>query len=729
MDIDYYFRLIWHKKRFVFLSCVLTIAITYYLMNLFAPKYAASTDLLIENNLPKTVEIEDFYSPESNNDDYFETQLELLRSRALAQDIIKTLGLERYPEFVIPRLNEWAMFKYQNTKKALELEYQQTEIDHLSEIVFSEDRIISGFQKHLSIIPINRSNLITVKFESVNPELATNIANLLAQRYMEIYLDNKAEVTREVAEQLSSRLVSLKTRLLESETLLAQFQRKNQLIENEEQKYQLRKQELTRLSNSVFETQRSYEDANARHKIALQYTDSQSQALVDIPDSLLSSSTKTLKTQYLNTREKLAKLQLQFQDSYPDIIQQKALSDILSKQIDVEIRKNIVELGGQAELARKKYRQAQQARDAHKESMFIGNDQKSQHNQLKSNVEQNRTLYELFSRRIREAQEAVGLGFVAARIITPAIIPSVPTGPRKLIIYLTLIIVITALSSAIIILSDVFNRRVRYAEKFARHTGLQFIGAIPHLNTGVSKDKLEHHLDNTDAAKNQSFYQAMKNITMRLYSQHLDKECRVYMISSSVPDEGKSTVALNLANGFSRYKRTLLIDSDIRRPSITRSLGLENEPGLTAVGRGISLRSLLHTREDNSKLYILAAGQLVDEPVQFLMSDRFELALKRLRPKFHRIILDTPPILAVNDALLLSRLADKIIFVARSNRTPAKAAELAISKLSFCQEKFEGFILTDVRERDYRHVEGYEDYRDYASYYVSSASEKQSRPC
>jgi len=212
------------------------------------------------------------------------------------------------------------------------------------------------------------------------------------------------------------------------------------------------------------------------------------------------------------------------------------------------------------------------------------------------------------------------------------------------------------------------------------------------------------------------FNEAIRTVRTGVSLDNLDSPHKVIVITSSIGGEGKSTIALNLAHAFAQLENVLLVDADMRRPSIERAMGLPKDaPGLSELLAEKAELAECVVRGGKGKVDVLTHGFIPPDPLQLLSSRRLANALLVLRTRYDRIIIDTPPILPVSDALVLSKQADAVIFVVKSDATPVKQISQGLDLLARINARVTGVV---VNQLDTRKAAKYSDY-GYGGYYES----------
>ncbi len=337
---------------------------------------------------------------------------------------------------------------------------------------------------------------------------------------------------------------------------------------------------------------------------------------------------------------------------------------------------------------------------------------------LERDVAANRQLYDTFMQRAKESR-AGDMQTAIARIVDEARPPKGPFGPNKQMIINMAVLAALLAGVSLALLIERLNNRVKASHEVESKLGVRALGVLP-----ITSSEPNEPLELMFSESNQNaFSEAIRTIRSSVLLSGLQSPHKVVLLTSSVPDEGKTTLATNLAFAFSQVKKTLLIEADMRRPKIARILGQErNRPGLAElVAQGLPLAECVYQVPD-SPLYVLQAGRVPPNPLELISSPGMELAMERLKEEFDVIVMDSPPVQLVSDAVMLSQLATSVLFVVRADKTPYPVARHALSRLHRVDAPVLGVVLNqiDLEKADnyYGEYSGYGNryYRKYGYY-------------
>ena len=343
--------------------------------------------------------------------------------------------------------------------------------------------------------------------------------------------------------------------------------------------------------------------------------------------------------------------------------------------------------------------------------------------ELEREVQTNRNLYDTFFTRIKQANDSLELDTANARVIDPAVVPSLPFKPRKSLLVALALVMSLVFGAVLAFFLDYLDSTFKGAEDIEDKLGLSMLGMVPLVKKKKKDDSPIYFLDS-----NQNGYaEAMRTIRTSVVLSGIDKPHKVIMLTSSVPSEGKSTSAINLAVALGQMDKVLLIDGDMRKPTIAKVLNLPpNSPGLSNVVAATSTLDdcILHMEDAN--IDVLTAGLVPPNPLELLSSQKFAELIRSLSEKYDRIIIDSPPTLLVSDSLIMSKVSHAVLYVIRSDITAYNTARTGVNRLLAAKAPVIGVILNKVNmKKAARYYGTYSGYYAYGDYVYGHAKNKK----
>ena len=703
IDLRHYWNII-NRRKWAIVGLALAVGLlTTLIVFAMTPIYRATSTLLIESQEAKVVSIEEVYGLDTRNQDYFATQYEILGARPIAESVVDSLRLIDQPEFRPDNKRSWLPF-------ALSSQSSPSQPD-------LRERVVNSYLGKLSIESVAKTQLVRVQFDSQDPQLAATIANAHANAYIANMLNVRIDATKLATEWMGKRLEGLRQELLASETKLQEYREKEQLVDVAGLKA-LPTQEINDLSSQLLEVRQTLAAAEIAY-LQVKPTAGQVEILRGVPAILADEGMQRSQASQAAAQQAVAELEKRYGPSHPRMIAAQAELAQATQNLNEQAR-------SVAESIKNRYRAAKSEEAAILAALNRARQQyqdvgrkESTLNSLQQAVETNRKLYDLFYKRLTETSATGDLASAQARIVEPAVAPSVPAQPRKVRIVSIAVLLTLLLGVGAAFLLASLDATIKSSADVEEKLKRPLLGMVPLLKDEALAAVSMLRKDDETREVDPRFVEAMRTIRTAISLDSLDKPHRIILVTSSIGDEGKSIVALNLASAFARTEKTLLLDADMRRPSIRKMLGLPRDaPGLSELlaDQARLIECVIKSGVEN--LDAISTGFVPPDPLELLSSARMTKALKVLANAYSRIVIDCPPILPVSDAAVLSKYADSVLFVVKADATSAPQIKNALGLLERIDAPITGIVLTQL---DTRKAEKYGDY-GYAGYYASYES-------
>ncbi|MBL0231928.1 MAG: polysaccharide biosynthesis tyrosine autokinase [Moraxellaceae bacterium] len=343
--------------------------------------------------------------------------------------------------------------------------------------------------------------------------------------------------------------------------------------------------------------------------------------------------------------------------------------------------------------------------------------------ELQREVQTNRNLYDTFFTRIKQANDSLELQTANARIIDSAVTPSSPFKPRKALLVSLALVLSLMFGGLLAFMLDYLDSTFKGAEDVEDKLGVSMLGMVPLVKQKKKETSALLFLDD----KHKNYAEAMRTVRTSVVLSGIDKPHRIIMVTSSVPSEGKSTSAINLAVAIGQMERVLLIDADMRKPTIAKVLNLPpNSPGLSNLVAGTATLDdcILHMEDAN--IDVLTSGLIPPNPSELLSSHKFAELLRKFAQEYDRVIIDSPPTLLVSDALLMSKVVDAVVYVIRSDITTHQTVRTGVNRLMAVKAPIIGVILNKVNMKKAAQYYGaYSSYYAYGGYVYGHDAKKK----
>ncbi|MGO3643377.1 MAG: GumC family protein [Pseudoalteromonas sp.] len=637
----YLYACLQYKWRIIFASLFISIITAFVVMQI-KPIYESTATLLIEPEQKNMASVDEMYGFDTTKREYYSTQFAILKSKYIALAVIKKLNLSDNPEF-----NEddssfdikgelYTLIGYEQPKSELNDEYKLV-------------NLINEFRERLTVEPIMGTQLVHISYEATDRKLAAEIANAVGEAYIETQLEAKMGVTREATTWMSDKMADLTTQLERSEAAFENFRQENNIVDIESA--------VTRIDNELESTQQTLAIAQSdKSKVDSilnminKLGKSDFESLKSLPEIMSHSSVSAGRAQLELAELKYAELAKRYGPKHPKLIAASEELNMRKEQVNSQIRSLISGIEKESYAANERVKQYQQElvniRKKYNEITKLD----SHYTALKVEVDTNRNLYNTFLERSRETEATSGYKTTPARFTgfaSPSIYPVKPN--RKLIVAASFILSVMFFTG-LIILFELLDDTIKSHTDIENKLSMRMLGLIP-LSKGGSLDARAFF--NKD--KNQ-FSEAIRTLRTGIVLSLMDNtNQKVIEITSSVPGEGKTTTSINLAFSLGQIEKVLLIDADMRKPSICKHFDMPSyHPGLSNLISGTDKIENCLYHDEQSGITVMPCGQLPPNPLELLSSRRFTKIIELLKGQYDRIIIDTAPVEAVSDSLMIS---------------------------------------------------------------------------
>jgi polysaccharide biosynthesis transport protein len=686
--LDYVILL--RKHQWLILTFLLTVVTVVTIASFkMKPVYQAAARVEVDQDSQSMLPFQEVnsYDYEMDLDNYIQTQCNILQSETLAMQTIRSLDLGRYPEFG------------GNT---------QTLTFTPGAAAPKRPEILNAFLGRLTVRRVQNTRLVEVTFEAQNPQLAADVVNAHLQNFMEQNFRSKFDATTQASSWLSSELEELRVEVQKSEDARIAYQRENQIWQLDE-KQDITTQKLADLNKAVTDAQTALAEKEAFYRMA---TSGEADASPAIREN---TYIQGLMKQKSDLDQQYAEAISQYGPNFPKVqhivAQQKQLDDDLASA-----RKTSVEgTAGEYNTARSHVEILQEALDKQKAEANDEAGKLVQYSILQHDADSNRQLYDGLLQKLKEAGITAGLRSSNIRVVDPALAPTTPSRPQRARNILMAFFVGLVGGVALALFREYLDNTVKSPDDIETLTGLPSLAVVPSLpdlngnHGGLSRFGRDAVKPVASAGRVEmlSFAQpksqiseAFRALRTSLLLSQAEHPPQVILVTSSLPREGKTTAAINLAVTLAQLgDRTLLIDSDLRKPGVRRALNLPagKDVGLSSYLAGVcSLEEITIPHPTISNLAAVTTGPVPPSPADLLSSHRMREAIADLRRRFKFIVIDTPPVMAATDAVILSALTDGVLLVVRSGETPKEAFTRTRNLLLAVKCRILGVVLNAV---------------------------------
>jgi capsular exopolysaccharide synthesis family protein len=698
-----YLLILW-KHQWLILTFLLTVVTIVSIATFrMRPVYVAKATIEIDRENTNILPFQgtDSYDYMMDLDNYIETQSKVLTSETLALQTIRNSGLAGNPEFSAGGVPSEAIAtgSLANQKRPPE---------------------VAAFLGSLSVRRVPQSRLLEVSYESTNPTLAARILNAHLENFKALNIESRYEATLEATRFLTTQLNELKLTVKQSEDARINYERQNQ-IWSVDDKSNITTQRLADLDRQLTEAQ-----SETLKKQAL-YEYAKAGDIDAVPEIRTDSLLQEMQKRRAELAVQYTEAVNQYGPNFPKVQRLQAQIKEVDDQISHQSKGIVLQLESDYREAKQKEELVRQALDQQKAETNAMAEKMVQYNILKREAEADKALYEGLLTKLKEAGIAEGLKSSNIRVVDPAMIPSTSSRPAKARNIALAFLVGLVGGIGLALLREYLDNTVKTPDDVETLARLPSLAVVPAFgDDNKSKRRMTHlgdapgnghekrielvaqHLPKSQVSE------AFRALRTALLLSQPDHPPQVILVTSALPREGKTTAAGNLAVTLAQLgDKTVLVDADLRKPGIGRllNLGTGKYAGLSSYLAGVSTLDLVtvpHAAIPN--LAAIPTGPLPPNPADLLSSHKLADAIAELRTKYKFVVVDSPPIMAATDAVILSVQADGVLLVVRSGETPKEAFTRTRDLLTSVKSRLLGVVLNavDANAPDY-----YYSYRYY----------------
>lgn len=693
------------KYKWMLLALTLVCGLIAAVQSLRAtPQYRSSALLQIDRAAQRVVSFgRDVDAEQQVWDDgsQFQTQIELLNSRALAERVIDEMGLNRRTTGTTALPGPASLAAAPGGAAAAPTaapgfverilgNYRQLMTPSVTDSqAMDRNGAIDAFRGSVSIEPVRNSRLVNIVVTHSSPELAARIANTLARTFMAMNLERRLESSTYARTFLEDQIKLTKAKLEESERVINDYAKNNQILTLNDQS-EVTSQNYAGLSASLARAEEERIKAESVYKEVLRNPESATQALEN-------RAVQTYKEQRAKLEAEYTQNQTLYKPDFPKMVQLRAQIDDLSNRINKELNLVVGAAKGQFEAARQQENLLRGRLAQSRAEVQVVQDRSVDLNLLKRELDTNRLVYDSLLQRLKEVAVTGGITSNNISIVdeaTPALFPFSPQPQRLGAIGMGLGLL---LGLGLAFLRENMDDSIKHPDEIESLYGLPLLGLIPLVRKGKN-DTVATLVHEEPRSAFAEAYRSMR--TALQFSTH-EGAPRLLMVTSCGKSEGKTTSAVALAINFAQLgRKVLLIDADMRKPSVHKALMLPNEAGMSnyLAGEPGADTFVQATRIEN--LSALTAGPMSPDPVELLMGPRFMLLLDEARALgYEHIVVDSPPLLGIADAIVLGNQIPHVVFAVKAGATRRSAIKDSMRRLRHSGILPMGVVFTHVSDK------------------------------
>ncbi|TKT70460.1 polysaccharide biosynthesis tyrosine autokinase [Afipia massiliensis] len=726
VDLREMARILRRRWRMVAAAPLSLIVLALMYLTAVSTLYTATSTVLVDPRRANVVDTSQTVLSNFGTDDAtIESQALLIQSVAILQRVVDKLKLTADPEFrPKPGLLDPVRRLFSSSGPASGASPEDA----------AKARSVEILQRRMKVTRQGTTFLVDISVSSEEPRKSAAIANAIAESYFEEQVRAKYDATKIAASWLNGQIEGLKTRVVASEQAVEDFRAANNL--SVAQGVTVNDQQITDLNNKLIAARAQTAEARAKYDQVQRLAKSGSDP-GGINAAITSEMITKLRTQYADIAKNEADLSSKYGTRHPLVANVRAQLKDTQRLIDEEIRRILDSTQHDYDVAKSREASLQQSLDQVRGVSSSSGQALVRLHELQREAEANRTLYESYLARYKETSAQESLEMPDSRVVTKASIPIRPSSPKSMLILGLALMIGVGGGCIVAFLADYLDGRIKTLEQAESVSGVPALAAVPLIGTRElaarakrGRDELGRYDPRTVRLLPPAlqpplmryaidepgtfFAEAIRAVRLAIQRTMRIQPLKVVLVTSALDNEGKTTLAANLALSLATLGiKTLLIDGDLRNPQLTRALSPHANAGLMEVATGeVSLdRAILLDRSSGLSILPSPAVKDVDVITELMFSERIVDILDHLRQHYELIIIDSPPLVPLVDGRALAEISDRIILAMGWDQTPQEVITHTVNLLSPVYDKILGTVLTRV---DLSRLRFYDYYRSSA---------------
>jgi succinoglycan biosynthesis transport protein ExoP len=725
-DLDWFRlgRTLWRRKLFLLGFVVIVLGLTAAYVSRMPPAYEAESLVMLNDRPAQPVpNIPDVVVGSPPSEDSLQSQILLIKSRSMAERLVDQLNLHLLPEFnpaLQPSTADFAAWLdparlipgwlLDHLPKAwadtLMTTSSSAEMTDQQRAALLRSQIIDAAMENITAEAANRATVIGLKFVSTDPALAALGANTLARLYLSEQLESKQTASRRARDFLEHEIERLRATVASAEQAVQDYRRQHGLAGAAPDQ-----QQLTELTTQLVTSraERAQSEAKLRQVERLLTSGADLNQAAQLLDSPVLTE---LRARELDLNRQRAELSSEYGPRHPQMLNLQAELKTLEERKQGEIKQIAQRLRDEVQVARSREAMLQSNIENLKGQLAEHNEAEIGLEALQREATADRDLLETYINRVKEISSQQKAQEPDAQVISRAALPDEPTYPRRKLIFGVAFAGALLVGSLAVFGLEALDNTFRSSEQIEDLIGLPALGLVPAIG-GLDKrygSPEDYVLENP----NSPFGEALRSLRTAMLLTSMGSPPRTILITSSIPSEGKTSIAMCLARIHAKSGRqTLIIDCDIRRPRLHDLAGVANQSGLSDVLLQHQELNEVISLDERSGAYFVTAGGTVPDPAALLASERMRRLLKEVATRFDLVIIDSPPVLSVSDARVLSQMTDKTMFLVHWGSTRRHDVMMGVKQLIEAGADVAGVVLSRVNVRKHARY----GYRDSGYYY------------
>lgn len=697
---------------FVAVAGVIAAALMFVMLRQ-TPMYTATANVMINTRTEKVVDSQAVLSGLTADTGTVDTEVEVIKSPQLAEAVVDTLKLDKDPEFNGALKSPGLIGSILGGKKAERAAPGAAEAERQA--------VIAAVGKQLTVRRVGLTYSITISFESTSAMKSATIANAFADAYLQSQLTEKFDATRQANSFLNTRLDTLRTQLQEADAAVSNYRVANNLLSSEGTT--LTEQEISAYNQQLAQARAQQAEDEARLRTARAQLAAGSNG-DDVGEALSSQVVQNLRAQRAVVSGRVAEMSGRYGERHPDMVRaQRELADI-DQQIQAEIRRIVSNLEARVRVSQQRTASVEASLGGARGTLAANSAASVHLKELEGNAEAARNVYQSFLDRYKQTGAQQGVEQADARIASRAVPPSRQSSPNLMLAVALSIVVGAGAGLAAVIIAEIMDAGLATSDDVERKIGLASVASIPLMSSvAEANERGIQPIDYVLRKPLSGFAEAFRSLRTSILYAVPGQQGKIVVLTSALPGEGKTTTSICLARVAAQAgSKVLLLDCDLRRRAVTRTLGLTPENGLAEVLHGTATLESVVLLDQASGAYVLPLAHTASSTEDVFGLPAMDQLLAKARASFDLVILDTAPVLALADTRILAGKTDVVVLLARWRKTPARAIGASVRLLQQANAQIAGVALTQV-DMNAQSKHGYGDagyyYDEYKKYYAS----------
>lgn len=726
----------------IILTTALCSAATAVIVSGMTPVYRSTATLLFDQEQQQTI-----FDPTNGlgTQEEIQTQVEILKSRTIAERVVDEFNLAEHWEYN-KDLEVPEEYQYKGplapVKAVLQNMLPGGASVQVADESFKRDQIVRQLMGQTTVTALKQTNLVRVNVEGADRELATDIANGIGRSYIDFFIEQSNLENKAAKEFLQTKVDELKVKLEQSEQALLDARRtagisgdggdfanqtialfRNRLVDAKTQLEiaRIQWQEVQRAGGSIGGSDVTFGVVGIDDTSNYRYVGTGYEVLPVVDSNALVQRDKE---RMQEAKRVLGELSNRYGEKHPRVIDARSNYQTALGNLDRQIS-NVVSSVEKQFLAARGQVQSLEADIRREEGKaYRLSEGRVQTKELELERDSNKTYYEEAVAELRGYQEE-NLDSVPMSITDPASVPLIPVKPKKTLLVMLGFLLSLFSISAILYAFENMKETVRGIQDVEKKLGIPVFGIVPVLRNGLMGKRSIPLVPGEFDDHRGSFAEAIRTIRTSATMSELDQPHQVIMVTSSVPSEGKSTFASNLAHSLSKLENTVLIEADMRRPGLGRALGIKSN-GLSDLLEGNAYLEDCMRLNAIEELDLIPAGRIPKNHLELLASPEFAELMTLLKERYDRIVIDLAPVQAVSDAIVVGKYADAAIYVVKADSTPLPVIKRGLNRLQEVGINVAGAVISQVDIAKLASYGGDYYYQGYYDYYGYGETTKPS---